>query len=131
MKYPHMSARDGEIWEKYVQENPDIIDKVTYAVRVGNGMPLEKNWEPNIQKMAKELSQKRIDAVVEHADHIEIIEVKPRASFSALGQLLGYRQLYVEYYKTGKPIRLTVVCEYVSPDDLKLFQEHGILVREV
>jgi len=79
-----------------------------------------------MQRMAKLLSQKRVDVVVRAGDVVWVLEIKRRAGLSALGQLLGYGVLYVEEYSPMFPPRLGVIAEAVMPDISDVLLEFGI-----
>ncbi len=50
------------------------------------------------------------------ADAITIIELKDTAGASALGQLLMYKQLYLQQFKPTKPVELLLIANYKGFD---------------
>ena len=64
----------------------------------------------------KNLTAKRIDAVCETAEDINIIEVKRVMLASGIGQLMLYAYMYNQQFKPQKPIKLWYVTYYNDPD---------------
>jgi len=97
-----------------------------YDVHVGGGITVGEEYDEMTRRLAKLLTQKRIDVVaIRHGVHW-LFEVKPQAALSAVGQLLGYRVLYEREFKTPPRIRLAVVTDLCLPDDRYVFESHGI-----
>jgi hypothetical protein len=115
-RYPHMSAADVPVWEAFLLGHPHFFQSVEYDVRVGPGITAAFKGEERYERMARNLSQKRIDAVGHQPNHIYIIEVKPRASAAAIGQLLVYRYWYVKDFSPAKEVVMGIVCAVDDPD---------------
>lgn len=64
--------------------------------------------------------------IVESGRDVWIVEIKPRASFSALGQLLGYAVLYMAQFRPVHPPKLAVVAERTQPDLAGVLANFGI-----
>ncbi|MBA7589847.1 hypothetical protein ES708_31940 [subsurface metagenome] len=97
--YPHMVGEEIGIWGRFVDKFPDRFETVDYDFRVGEGIALSMEEDENYSRMAKMLSQKRIDVVGWVGDSPVIIEVKKRVGLSTLGQVLGYRILFENEFK--------------------------------
>ena len=128
IKYPHMFPGDIEIWKRFLTEYPFHAEKYEYDVKVGDGVELEESWPENIRKMATELTQGRIDVVGFSRNEILIIEVKRDASFSALGQVLGYMFLYQYTYKPRALLIGEVVTDSLSRDSKRMLEAKGVRV---
>jgi len=76
--------------------------------------------------MQETLTKKRIDAVGHRANKIEIIEVKPNASNSAIGQALAYATLYGKENPGATPIEMVIVTDREVPDMNFLCAQFGI-----
>jgi len=70
----------------------------------------------------------RIDAVCFRPEEVALIEFKPRLKYSAIGQLLGYRDWFRRQYKPDKPLRLVTVCLYDRPELHETCAKEGIEV---
>ncbi len=129
--YPHMVGEEIEIWGRFVDKFPDRFESVDYDFRVGEGIELPGEDEENYARMAKMLSQKRIDVIGWIGDSPTIIEVKKRVGLSTLGQVLGYQSLFKkEFYHLRTP-DLLVVCEMISPDDRYVLEKSDIKIEVV
>jgi len=124
--YPHMKAHESAIWERFLEVAPWTVRSIRYDVRLGRGAEAPAGSPDWVQRMVWALSTKRVDAVVETQDATILVEVKDRASLSAVGQLLGYLALYVEQYKPQRRMRLALVCEALAPDMSAMLVQYGI-----
>lgn len=127
-KFPHMLKAERVIWKRFLELRPIDFERAVYDDHVGEGAILTKKYPENIQRMALRLTQKRIDAVLHTEKEIWLMEVKMRASVSALGQLLTYKQLYEREREPDKPVRLGVVCRQVAPDMEKVFEQNNVTI---
>ena len=69
----------------------------------------EKLYSESEQRMMINLKSMRIDAVVETAEAIWILEVCRGLELSYTGKLIGYTDIYKQLYKPSKPIKMGVV----------------------
>jgi len=127
-EYTHLLPNEVRIWERFLANPPWPITSVTYDFHVGDGMPIEPGWDEGIIRMVRAITRKRIDAVVRTDGYTYIIEIKPRAGMSALGQLLAYRHLFLREHQPVGQLKLAVVCERLEPDMDVVFKAHGIEV---
>ena len=130
-QYPHMSPLDLTVWRRFLLLHPSHFERIRYDVRVGSGSATwpEDAGQPPIEWLR--LNQKRIDAVGVWKGGTAIIEVKPRASFSALGQLLAYRDLLGNKERPREPMTLWVVCADRDVDLDPTFLRYGVSVVAV
>jgi len=129
--YPHMVGDEIEIWGRFVDKFPDRFDSVDYDFRVGEGIVLHGEEEEAYKRMATMLSQKRIDVIGWVGDHPSIIEVKKRVGLSTLGQVLGYRVLFLKDFQHFGFPELLVVCAMVSPDDHFVLEKNKVEIEVV
>ncbi len=129
--YDHMAVGDRPIWERFMERYPDMFTSVMYDVPVGN-VPEHAN-ESIVAEGAdmSALYKRRIDVVGETADHFWVVEVKPRAGSSTIGQVLGYEHLFIRDWKPEKPVNVLVVCEQTDSDTLEFADTQGVLVMVV
>jgi hypothetical protein len=131
MQYAHMFGAEERIWDRWYQQHKNEYVDFDYDIHVGEGIDVRPEWGDEIARMAKQLTMKRIDAVGYRQGEVWIFEVKPHAGLSALGQLIGYRDLYLKKYNPTVPIKLAVVCETIDPDVKVLMEEKGIVIYQV
>jgi hypothetical protein len=74
------------------------------------------------------LSQKRIDVLGWVGESPTIVEVKLRVGLGTLGQVLGYRALFVEEFRHIERPELLIVCEEIARDDRFVLGENKIPV---
>lgn len=130
-KYPHLMVGDVEIWERYLGRFADQWDNFEYDVRVGEGIKTEPGEEEKYKLMATALSEKRIDVVGHRGAVTTIIEVKPSAMLSAIGQLLSYQILYEERYPLRGPVKMLLITDRIGPDLEKLCRKFEISLLSV
>ncbi len=129
--YPHMLDDEKQVWEKYMDENPGKFESVDYDFRVGIGAPVPPGEEKNYSRMITMLSQKRIDVIGWNGDDPTIIEVKTRVGLGALGQVLGYKTLFIKEHKTFPKPELLIVCSEISRDDKEVLEDNKVPVSIV
>jgi len=115
-KYPRLRDEESTVLAQYLQEtNPDSIERLRTAVPVGEG---EVPGEPQnrYQRQAKALSQWKIDAVVDRPSSQEIIELKSRATHTAVGQVLAYDVALGERSDEPTESKRVVAAFRVHPD---------------
>lgn len=129
--YPHLLQKDIELWERYLELNPDRHDYYEYDVRVGEGRDPGEKHPKAIRSMAIDLSTRRIDAVGHSSSHLEIIEITCSAGFRAIGQVLAYPLLYAETFRPNLPIKSLLVAESIQTDIRPVLDKLGILYVEI
>ena len=107
---------DVEIWERYLDQHATEWDNFEYDVRVGQGIVTRPELEEKYKLMATSLTEKRIDVVATRGAVTTIIEVKPSAMLSAIGQLLSYQVLYEERYPLKGPVKMMLITDRIGPD---------------
>ncbi len=126
--YPHMVGDEVEIWDLFVDQFPDRFETVDYDFRVGDGTPYPGEENDNWARMALMISQKRIDAIGWVGDHPTIIEVKRRVGLSTLGQVLGYKILFLKDFKNFGEPDLLVVTKSINSDDKFVLEKENIKI---
>lgn len=126
-RYPHMFPLDIAIWERFLEAHAADFDGFAYDVKVGTGTQPAGDVTANFARMQQELSRYRIDVVGVRGNRIEILEVKPDASASALGQVITYLVLYVKEHNIDLPVIGGIVTDRERPDMKTLTAEMGLL----
>jgi hypothetical protein len=114
--YPHLMVGDIAIWEEFLSVGDNSFDSFDYDVHVGEGVVLSPEWSDEVKAMALTLSEKRIDVVGWSGDVPTIIEVKPSASLSAIGQVLCYRELFSSRFPAVFGPGMLIVTDFELPD---------------
>jgi len=129
--YPHLLADDVVLWERFIETYPDYFESCNYDVHVGNNITLPDDWAPNYQKMAKELSQFRIDVIAWKNDIPTIVEIKPRASTTAIGQIIVYRTLFAREYPNYPAPKSMIITDWQHDEIFSIAFENNIKVETV
>lgn len=130
-KYPHMLPVEAELWDKFLSQRRPPFINVEYDVHVGDAPEPPAGTPDYLLNMFKSVSQKRIDAVAHDPDVVYVIEVKPRAGLSALGQVLAYKFLYERDYKPSKPVEMRIVCERKEMNIDEVAATHNVHIWQV
>lgn len=125
-KYPHMFPYDIAVWERFLDKFGSMYEGFYYDVMVGIESDRFPHWKPEYIKDSVVLSKLRIDAVGEKADSTDIIEIKPRGNMAGVGQLLTYKEHYINEYAPTKAIRMILVCGEVDPNILPMMEKAGV-----
>lgn len=115
-KYPHMSREDTQIWERYIAQHPKIFTQAAYDVKVGEGQTPPPTLKEPYVKMVADLSKKRIDVLATDGHQLYIIEVKPHAALSAVGQIILYHHLLPKDIFQELPRQMVLLCRTHDPD---------------
>ncbi len=104
--YPHMAVADAAIWERYL----------AYDVAVGAGAEFDATAGGLMGPGINKIYQRKIDVVAVKLTTLFLIELKPRATTAAIGQLQGYATLFKrDYASYGEP-RLRIITDSLMPE---------------
>ena len=126
--YPHMLSEDIEVWSKFLAKMSKVITRVWYDLHVGKPARLPAGSSDVLKKVAAGVTRKRIDAVCLVGREYWVIEVKPFANMTALGQAFSYSRLFALEYENYKPVKAVVVCDSVDADMVGPYGELGVMV---
>lgn len=127
-KFRHMGPGDVRVWVKATELSLIPGERFDYNVRLGGSGAESVDRTHEHYGMWLTLMCKRVDVVAWVAGQPWLIEVKPIGSFAALGQALGYCDLW-EREKGNKPKPVPcVVCAYADPDLIETFERYGVRV---
>ena len=126
-----MMPNDIALWERFLTQHKDLFDRIDYDLHVGTGYGYSEDdpeWRINL---ASALTQFRIDAVGWSGSQPTIIEVKPYAGLSALGQVLGY-QFFFHFANPEFPTpNLAVVTDGTTGDIRGLYDFYKVTLYEM
>lgn len=118
--YPHMKPADIAIWERFIIAHPDAYDSVQYDLGIGLLPPFNTVVVPETGGSDQELYLRKIDVVGFKGGVIDIIEVKPNAGPSAVGQVEHNTFLYKNFVdKTSAPNPVLITNDFRT--DVLLF----------
>lgn len=122
----HLRPGEVELFRRFEQLAPIGDALFEFDVHLGRGLPIDPTWPAWLISMATTLTQKRVDLVAHTNAATWILEIKPRAGPGAVGQLLTYRQLYLEQLKPTHPLHLGIIADRNSYDMLPVYDAHAI-----
>lgn len=124
--YPHMKPRDIAIWERFIDKYPNEYQNCQYDFHVGDPPPFntltddEQDWNQDA------LYRLKIDVVGFTKDYIDIVEVKPDAGPSTIGQVKSYRTLYIRDEEPQIPINMVIITDKERPNMAFLCKQEGV-----
>lgn len=129
--YPHMGPVDAAIWERYIEKHPDAFSSVAYDVAVGEGTSMNTIVNTATGGDVNRLYQRRIDAIGITPRMLYVVEVKPRASTSSLGQVKGYVKLFQRDFAPVLPVQPLIVTDELMPEMHFLSSDEGVELEVV
>lgn len=124
--YPHMSVRDKEIWERFIDKYPDAYKQCQYDFHVGDAPPFNTLYDDNTDLNQDMLYRLRIDVVAGSPLGIDLIEIKPDAGVSAIGQIDNYHTLYIRDEEPQVKVGMILVTDKERPNMAYLCKQKGI-----
>lgn len=126
LKYPGLMPLEVAVMKEWLRLHESEYDSIDFNVRTGQGTDPGPSYPQNIRDMGVAVTQKRIDAVAWKSGAPTLIEVKNRATLTAVGQILSYKVLF----KADNPLlpdaKLLVVASKYDPDVFPVLASHGI-----
>lgn len=128
-----MKPQDVHLWEEFINQHAAFFDFCEYDVLVGNGVVAGDTENDPYAKSFQMLTQKKIDVVGYKSDQVFIVEIKPLAGASAMGQVLGYRNLWLKDNPDRDPdnVHMAIITNMPQSDFAKLYEDHKIALFEV
>jgi len=110
--------------EKY----PDAYDACQYDVPVGDDPSFDTTAGGDKEGEEWRLYQKKIDVVASVGGGLTIIELKPRAGASTIGQIKLYKKLYVRDYSPAEQPKMLIITDAMNADVQEFANEEGVAV---
>ena len=114
--YPHMGPEDAAIWERFIERYPDAYDYCWYDLEVGTLSEVGQKAAAELGGNTQKLYRKKIDVVAAKDDQFWVIELKPKAGASAVGQVKMYRALLKKEFPNLSIVGAKVVTDAVSDE---------------
>lgn len=127
-KYPHLMPKDVEVWEKFLDSHPKYFNEVEYDVHVGQGVTTPPEAPKEYAYDYKHLTKKRIDVVGHKGEIIFIVEIKPSAGLSAVGQAFGLSQLFRAENPNVARILPCIITDRIDKDIAQICERMRIVL---
>lgn len=125
-KYPHMSVADTQIWNRFLAKFPDEYDRVQYDFHVGDPPPFNPLLDDGTDANQDMLYKFRLDVIGHKGEDVDLIEVKPMAGASAIGQITSYKTLYERDEEPKGRVNMVIVTDTLKPNMDFLCTQSGI-----
>jgi hypothetical protein len=126
--YPERTDGESAVIRAYLLEHLAEFDSITFAKRIGTGIPADPTHEPGVQANADFSGRLKMDILAFKGPQPYIVEVKQRVTPATLGQILTYRHHFLEEAPDAPEPALVVVGREASPDAVVALQAHGVTV---
>lgn len=130
-KYPHMKPADAELIDRFIEKYPDYFDEAAYSYPVGDGAPANPIVNEETEGSVEYLYMRKIDIVGKKRNFFSVVEVKPRASLSAIGQIKGYYDLFFRDEKPSGEVVKIIITDKMDNDSKFVAAKEGVIVIEV
>lgn len=124
--FVHMSQEEKAIWLRFLQQGGTMYAPFHYDVRVGDGLQMPPGSSSYEIKSARALTTKRIDVLFFDRILPVVVEVKRRAGLGVIGQLIGYRDLFLKDQTTFEIAAMLLVTDELQPDLAGILEQQGI-----
>jgi hypothetical protein len=126
--YPERTDGESAVIRAYLLEHLAEFDSITFAKRIGTGIPADPTHVPGVQANSDFSGRLKMDILAFKGQQPYIVEVKQRVTPATLGQILTYRHHFLEEAPDAPEPALVVVGREASPDAVAALQAHGVTV---
>lgn len=126
--YPERTDGESAVIRAYLLEHLAEFDSITFAKRLGQGIPADPSHLPGVQANADFSGKLKLDILAWKGSLPYLIEVKQWVTPAALGQLLTYRHEFLEEFPDAPEPVLVVVGRAASENAIPALQAHGVTV---
>ena len=126
--YAHMRPADVEIWNVFIEQNPNRFWWVYYDFRVGEPEEVDHDCLDCVRVAWHDLTRWAVDVIAEDEKAIYVIEIKPHANAKALGQAKSYAELFTLEHTPAKKVVPVVLTDLRIASTAKAAAAMGIEV---
>ena len=103
IKFPHLLPGEVTTWRKFLLDHETEYDRFEYDIHLEGGSTPQEAPPDQYAENFRWLTRKRADVIGFKGKHVTIFEIRPRASLPLLGQLQGYRYLWMRQHPESEP----------------------------
>lgn len=126
--YPERTSRESGVIRDWLAQHGEEFDFIAFSVRIGEGVIPNPDHMVEVQDMTEWNSRMRIDVLTWKGAQPGIVEVKKHIHHGTLGQLMTYRQLFLEENPGTLEPTLTAIGRTSTADTIRVLQAHGVAV---
>ena len=126
--YPHMSMADTLIWERFIDLRPETYIGCQYDFHVGDAPPFNTLDDDGTDRNQDKLYRLRIDVVGHTKEGMDVIEIKPSAGPSSIGQIQSNRILFIRDEEPQVPVRAVIITDREMPNMYYLCKQAGVVL---
>ena len=126
--FPERTDGESAVIRAYLLEHLAEFDSMTFAKRIGRGIPADPSHLPGVQANSDFSGKLKIDILAWKGSQPFLIEVKQRVTPAALGQILTYRHEFLTEFPDAPEPVLVVVGREASENAIPALTAHGITV---
>lgn len=123
-----MGLGDFDVWRVFLAQRGAEWSDYAYDVELDRSGPAVTVDDPALRRMWTRLIAKRVDVVALRAGGATLIEVRTKAAWQSVGQLIGYRELWPRDYP-GVPLEAALlVTDEIDPAIRAVAEGQGLAV---
>ena len=130
-KYPHFESSHVILWEKFIEQNPRAYTEVQYDLHVGDPPQFNPLLDDGTDINQDALYRFKIDVVGYYNGGVDIIEIKPNAGASAIGQVEGYKDLFIRDEKPKGKIGMVIITDKINQNMDYLCKRKGVTLIKI
>jgi hypothetical protein len=124
--FPGLMPQEVAVLREWLRIHESEYDSFDYNVRCGVGSDPGPTYDAKMRQMSLDITRKRIDAVAIKGSDVTLIEVKKRATLSAVGQIVAYRTLWNADNPLRPASRLLLVASAFDPDVMPVLAANAV-----
>lgn len=123
---PGMPWDDWHVWRPWLEIASEHWDAMAYDIELLTQPLPQAHYDPAILRSWMRVTAKRIDAVGRRGTQYDIFEARRTAGWSAIAQLLGYRDLWLMQFPHLQLRDLWLITESIDDATRATARRHGI-----
>lgn len=128
---PSMPAGDNAVWQRFLNERGAEWPEYAYDVELTGGVGYATTNDQVMQATWMRLTAKRVDAIAFRAGRATLIEIRTRAAWQSVGQLIGYRHLFPIDHPDIPIDACMIVTDFMDPAIAQVAAAEGLIIYTV
>jgi hypothetical protein len=125
IKLPGLNQVEHEVAMKWLRARGMNYDRIDFNVPLGPVPDFNFPMTEEQQRQAEYLYRTKADIVAQLGDDVTIVEVKERATKSAMGQLVHYRYWFLKENPSKKVVAVRVIANRADEGIAETLLAHG------